>query len=158
MLLPTPKSIGLDCDTIPGSEGNCTCASPRAGACAAALSWSRAVGCALSRPASSGWRSSEGRCVCYWAYGAIEARMCANSEIVLGGGGQLWPGHAAVFSSLSFLVLQHETRKGPTLLCAGGLAASFAAKKPYRPHRRHAQHRLWGHTSSTELHGEAPTV
>ena len=89
----------------------------------------------------------EGRGVWYWA-SALEARMCAKSEVVLVGGGNS-AGQAAVFLS-QHAAKVHMLVRGPSL------AASMSR---YLIDRIDATHNieLMSHTAITELHGDAPT-
>ena len=146
MLIPT-KAIGLDCEHdagVPEGELHVRLADGR-------RLRSRTVvvasGARYRRPAVERLAEFEGRGVWYWA-SAIEARMCAKSEIVLVGGGNS-AGQAAVFLS------QHAA-KVYMMVRGAGLAASMSR---YLIDRIDATHNieLMAHTSITELHGEAPT-
>jgi thioredoxin reductase (NADPH) len=145
MLIPV-KAVGLDCEhagVAPG-ELHVRLADGR-------RLRSRTVvvasGARYRRPAVERLADFEGRGVWYWA-SALEARMCAQSEIVLVGGGNS-AGQAAVFLS-QHAAKVHMMVRGP------GLAASMSR---YLIDRIDATPNieLMSHTAITELHGEVST-
>ena len=106
-----------------------------------------ASGARYRRPAVPRLGDFEGRGVWYWA-SAIEARMCANSDVALVGGGNS-AGQAAVFLS------QHAA-KVFMLVRGAGLAATMSR---YLIDRIEATPNieLKPHTELTRLQGEAPS-
>ncbi|MGY4829034.1 FAD-dependent oxidoreductase [Sphaerotilaceae bacterium SBD11-9] len=105
-----------------------------------------ASGARYRRPGVSRLAEFEGRGIWYWA-SAIEATMCARTEVVLVGGGNS-AGQAAVFLS------QHAS-KVHMLVRGPSLAASMSR---YLIDRIEATSNieLRPHTEITQLHGEAP--
>ncbi len=103
-----------------------------------------ASGATYRRPAVPGLSEFEGRGVWYWA-SALEAKMCANSEVVLVGGGNS-AGQAAVF------LAEHATNVY-VLIRGPGLAASMSR---YLIDRIDATPniKLRPHTELTQLHGD----
>jgi thioredoxin reductase (NADPH) len=105
-----------------------------------------ASGARYRRPAVPRLNEFEGRGIWYWA-SALEAKMCANAEVVLVGGGNS-AGQAAVF-------LAQYTPKVHILVRGPGLAASMSR---YLIDRIEATPNieLHTHTQLTALHGELP--
>lgn len=105
-----------------------------------------ATGARYRRPSVRGLSEFEGRGVWYWASG-IEARLCAQAEVVLVGGGNS-AGQAAVF------LAQHAARVF-MLVRGAGLAASMSR---YLIDRIEATPNieLRPHTELTQLHGDGP--
>ena len=105
-----------------------------------------ASGARYRRPTCRGSAEFEGRGVWYWA-SAIEAKMCAHTEVALVGGGNS-AGQAAVFLS-QHAAKVHMLVRGP------GLAASMSR---YLIDRIEATPNieLRPHTEITRLHGDAP--
>jgi thioredoxin reductase (NADPH) len=103
-----------------------------------------ASGARYRRPAVPRLSEFEGRGVSYWA-SALEAKMCADAEVVLVGGGNS-AGQAAVF------LAQHAT-KVFILIRGGSLAASMSR---YLIDRIDATPNieLRPHTELTQLHGD----
>ena len=106
-----------------------------------------ASGARYRRPALPRIEEFEGHGVWYWA-SALEARMCADAEVVLVGGGNS-AGQAAVFLA-AHAAQVHVMIRGP------GLAASMSR---YLIDRIQAASniRLWTHTELVELAGELPS-
>ena len=106
-----------------------------------------ASGARYRRPALGRIEEFEGHGVWYWASG-LEAKMCADCEIVLVGGGNS-AGQAAVFLS-GHASQVHMMIRGP------GLAASMSR---YLIDRIEATPniRLWNHTELVELEGQLPS-
>jgi len=106
-----------------------------------------ASGARYRRPALGRIEEFEGRGVWYWASG-LEAKMCADSEVVLVGGGNS-AGQAAVFLS-AHASRVHMLIRGP------GLAASMSR---YLIDRIEAASniQLWTHTELVELQGQLPS-
>jgi len=103
-----------------------------------------ASGARYRRPAVPGLSEFEGRGVWFWA-SAIEAKMCAQSEVVLVGGGNS-AGQAAVFLS------QHATKvfmliRGPSL--AASMSRYLIDRIDATPNIE-----LRPHTELTQLHGD----
>ena len=105
-----------------------------------------ASGARYRRPDVPRLNEFEGRGVWYWA-SALEAKMCANAEVALVGGGNS-AGQAAVF------LAQHAS-KVHILVRGQGLAASMSR---YLIDRIEATRNieLHTHTQLTQLHGELP--
>jgi thioredoxin reductase (NADPH) len=105
-----------------------------------------ASGARYRRPAVPRLNEFEGRGVWYWA-SALEAKMCANVEVALVGGGNS-AGQAAVF-------LAQYTPKVHILVRGPGLAASMSR---YLIDRIEATPNIELHTYTqlTALHGELP--
>jgi thioredoxin reductase (NADPH) len=105
-----------------------------------------ASGARYRRPAVPRLNEFEGRGIWYWA-SALEAKMCANAEVALVGGGNS-AGQAAVF-------LAQYTPKVHMLVRGPGLAASMSR---YLIDRIEATPNieLHTHTQLTQLHGELP--
>ncbi len=103
-----------------------------------------ASGARYRRPAVPGLSEFEGRGVWFWA-SALEAKMCAGSEVVLVGGGNS-AGQAAVFLS------QHATKvfmliRGPSL--AASMSRYLIDRIDATPNIE-----LRPHTELTQLHGD----
>ena len=140
---------------IPAQAVSLDCTSQRSdGALAIGLSDGRrlkaravvvASGARYRRPAVPRLGEFEGRGVWYWA-SAIEARMCAHTEVALVGGGNS-AGQAAVF-------LAAQASKVSILVRGPGLAASMSR---YLVDRIEATPNiaLLPHTELTALHGDA---
>ena len=105
-----------------------------------------ASGARYRRPEVQHLEEFEGRGVWYWA-SALEAKMCANAEVALVGGGNS-AGQAAVF------LAQHAS-KVHILVRGQGLAASMSR---YLIDRIEATRNieLHTHTQLMQLHGELP--
>ena len=103
-----------------------------------------ASGARYRRPALPRLNEFEGRGVWYWA-SALEAKMCADSEVALVGGGNS-AGQGAVF-------LSGYARQVNVLIRGEGLAATMSR---YLIDRINATPniRLWTHTELVELGGE----
>jgi thioredoxin reductase (NADPH) len=94
MLIPA-KVVGLDCSSeVPSGEIVLTLADRRRIRCRTAVV---ATGARYRRPELAELRDYEGRGVWYWA-SPIEAKICAQQEVVLVGGGNS-AGQAAVYLS-----------------------------------------------------------
>ena len=105
-----------------------------------------ASGARYRRPAVPRLGEFEGRGVWYWA-SALEAKACANAEVVLVGGGNS-AGQAAVF------LAQHAQRvfmlvRGPSL--AASMSRYLIDRIEATPNIE-----LKPHTELTQLHGDAP--
>jgi thioredoxin reductase (NADPH) len=107
-----------------------------------------ASGARYRRPAVPRLHEFEGRGVWYWA-SALEAKMCANTQVALVGGGNS-AGQAAVF-------LAQYAAKVHVLVRGAGLAASMSR---YLIDRITATPNieLHAHTQLTQLHGEPELV
>ena len=105
-----------------------------------------ATGARYRRPDLPCIAEYEGHGVSYWA-SALEARACADSEVVLVGGGNS-AGQAAVF-------LSDHAKKVHMLIRGDGLAASMSR---YLIDRIKAAPniQLWTHSQLAGLHGELP--
>ena len=145
MLIPT-KAVGLDCEHAGAAQGELHVRLAD-GRRLRSRTVVIASGARYRRPAVERLAEFEGRGVWYWA-SALEARMCAKSEVVLVGGGNS-AGQAAVFLS-QHAAKVHMLVRGPSL------AASMSR---YLIDRIDATHNieLMSHTAITELHGDAPT-
>jgi thioredoxin reductase (NADPH) len=106
-----------------------------------------ASGARYRRPSVPRLAEFEGRGIWYWA-SAIEATMCARSEVVLVGGGNS-AGQAAVFLS------QHASRVH--MLVRGPSLASSMSRYLIERIEATSNIELRPHTEITELHGDAPT-
>ncbi|HEY9067901.1 MAG TPA: NAD(P)/FAD-dependent oxidoreductase, partial [Burkholderiaceae bacterium] len=144
MLIPA-KAVGLECGEgeIDGDEHHVRLSDGRR---LRARTVVIASGARYRRPAVARLGEFEGRGVWYWA-SALEARMCAKSEIALVGGGNS-AGQAAVFLS------QHAERvymlvRGPSL--AASMSRYLIDRIEATPNIR-----LLTHTALAELHGDAP--
>lgn len=104
-----------------------------------------ASGARYRRPSVAGLGDFEGRGVSYWA-SALEAKMCANAEVFLVGGGNS-AGQAAVF-------LANQAANVHMLVRGPGLAASMSR---YLVDRIAATQNitLHPHSELTRLHGDA---
>jgi len=114
MLIPA-KVVGLDCSSdVPSGEIVLTLADQRRIRCRTAVV---ATGARYRRPELAKLRDYEGRGVWYWA-SPIEAKICAQQEVVLVGGGNS-AGQAAVY-------LSAHAAKVTMLVRGEGLAATMS--------------------------------
>ena len=141
MLIPA-QAVALDCSKIDGSGPlSLRLADGRR---LRARTIVAASGAHYRRPAVPRLGEFEGRGVWYWA-SALEARMCAGSEVALVGGGNS-AGQAAVF------LAQHAAKvfmliRGPSL--AAGMSRYLVDRIEATPNIE-----LQPHTEVTALHGE----
>jgi thioredoxin reductase (NADPH) len=112
MLIPVSVK-SLDCSKASGAFALAT----ECGHSLRAKSIVVASGARYRRPAMDNLEAYEGRGVWYWA-SPIEARLCANQDVVLVGGGNS-AGQAAVF-------LSTHARKVHMMIRGGGLGASMS--------------------------------
>jgi thioredoxin reductase (NADPH) len=112
MLIPVSVK-SLDCSKASGAFALAT----ECGHSLRAKSIVVASGARYRRPAMDNLEAYEGRGVWYWA-SPIEARLCANQDVVLVGGGNS-AGQAAVF-------LSAHARKVHMMIRGGGLGASMS--------------------------------
>jgi len=145
MLIPT-KAVGLDCEHAGVAEGELHVRLAD-GRRLRSRTVVIASGARYRRPAVERLAEFEGRGVWYWA-SALEARMCAKSEVVLVGGGNS-AGQAAVFLS-QHAAKVHMLVRGPSL--AASMSRYLIDRIDATPNIE-----LMSHTAITELHGEAPT-
>jgi thioredoxin reductase (NADPH) len=106
-----------------------------------------ASGARYRRPDVPGLGEFEGHGVWYWA-SAIEAKMCANAEVVLVGGGNS-AGQGAVFLA-KFAARVYMLIRGPSL--AASMSRYLIDRIEATPNIE-----LRPHTELTQLHGDAET-